>query len=283
MRPAQSAGAQRRNEAMRIWYQSLVDGGRTQSYFDGLAARARSIARPGVEVQFASMPQGTYGSHVPAEVVIYPYIMSLNIQCILDNALKAEAEGYDVFAVGSVQDPGLEEARSLVDIPVVGYGEAAMHFACLLGSRFAVIAFQAGFDQMMDLRIERLGLKARALPTLLMDATFNDVGQAADDPSRLVERFTRTAQEAIRNGAEALIPGQLYLSEAIAHAGVTRIDDVPVVDALTATLKMAEAMGDMKRLGISVTRRGYTHARPPPDIVEHARRMHARPPIPSGK
>ena len=126
MRPAQSAGAQRRNEAMRIWYQSLVDGGRTQAYFDGLAARARSIARPGVEVQFASMPQGTYGSHVPAEVVIYPYIMSLNIQCILDNALKAEAEGYDVFAVGSVQDPGLEEARSLVEPGLEGdHGEAA--------------------------------------------------------------------------------------------------------------------------------------------------------------
>ncbi len=156
---------------MRIWYQSLVDGGRMPSYFDGLAERARRIARPGVEVRFASMPEGTYGGHVPADVVVYPYLMSLHVQTILDHALRAEAEGFDVFAVGSVQDPGLEEARSLLDIPVVGYGEAAMHFACTLGSRFVVIAFRDGFDQIMDLRIRRLGLAERALPTALMDMT----------------------------------------------------------------------------------------------------------------
>lgn len=267
---------------MRIWYQSLVDTGRTQSYFDGMAARAKTIARPGTEVHFAPMPQGVYGSHVPAEVVIYPYMASLLNQCILDNALKAEAEGYDVFAVGSVQDPALEEARSLVDIPVVGYGEAAMHFACLLGSRFAFIAFQAGFDQMMDLRVQRLGLAARALPTVLMDASFDDVGRALSDPAVLVERFTVAARRAIAQGADAVIPGQLYLSEAIARAGVTRIDEAPVVDAMTATLKMAEAMADFRQQGITVTRRGYLHARPPRDILEHARTFHRRDPPRSG-
>lgn len=41
---------------------------------------------------------------------------------------------------------------------VIGYGESAMHIACSLGSRFSVIVFQAGFEQIMDLRIRRLGL-----------------------------------------------------------------------------------------------------------------------------
>ena len=72
---------------------------------------------------------------------------------------------------------------------------------------------------------------------------------------------------------------QLYLSEAVARAGVTRVDEVPVVDALAATLKMAEAMGDLKKLGISVTRRGYTHARPPRELIDHVRRTHGRAPI----
>ena len=268
---------------MRIWYQSLVDGGRIPAYFDGLAERARRIARAGVEVRFAGMPEGAYGKHVPADVVIYPYLMSLQIQFILDNALQAEAEGYDVFAIGSVQDPALEEARSLLDIPVVGYGEAAMHFACTMGSRFVVVAFQAGFEQMMDLRVRRLGLAERALPTVLMDATFNDVGQALSTPAQLVERFCESARGAIRQGAEAIIPGQLYLSEAIARAGVTRIDAVPIMDALTCTLKMAEAMADLKNLGISVTRRGYSHARPPREMVDQVRALHGRPPMVAGK
>ena len=263
---------------MRIWYQSLFEGGRLPAYFEGLKTRAKSVARPGVEVEFHGMPEDVYGGRTPADVVVYPYLASLHAQFILDNALRAEAEGYDVFAIGSVQDPAIEEARSLVDIPVVGYGEAAMHFACLLGSRFAVVAFGAGFDQMLDLRVKRLGLAERALPTALMDADFADVGKGLADSRSLVEKFSHRARQLIAQGAEAIIPGQLYLSEAIARAGVTRIDEAPVVDGLAATLKMAEAMADLKRLGISVTRRGYTHARPAADMIEHARRVHGRPP-----
>ena len=44
------------------------------------------------------------------------------------------------------------------------------------------------------------------------------------------------------------------------RAGVTRIDEVPIVDGLAAVVKMAEVMADFKKLGISVTRRGYLHA-----------------------
>lgn len=264
---------------MRIWYQSLFDGGRMPAYFAGLQARAKSIARPGVEVEFHGMPEGVYGGHAPSDVVIYPYLASLHMQIILDNALRAEAEGYDAFAIGSVQDPGIEEARSLVDIPVVGYGEAAMHFACLLSSRFVIIAFGAGFDQMLDLRVKRLGLSERAAPTALIEASFADVGKGLAGERSVVEEFSRKARQQIAFGAEAIIPGQLYLSEAIARTGVTRIDEVPIVDGLAATLKMAESMADLKRLGVSVTRRGYTHARPSREMIEHARKVHSRPPI----
>jgi len=265
---------------MRIWYQSLVGGGTAPNYFDGLQAHARRVARPGVEVVFHGLPPDAYGKHEPADVVVYPYIASLHMQFILDNALRAEAEGYDAFAVGSVQDPGLEEARSLVGIPVVGYGESAMHLACLLGSRFAVIAFQQGFDEMLDLRIRRLGLAERAIPTVLIDVNYGDVSKGLLDPKQLVEQFTAAAKRAIAQGAQALIPGQLYLSEAMARAGVTRIDEVPVVDGLSATLKMAETMTDLHRLGLRVTRRGYLHARPAPDMIEHARKVHGRAPVP---
>ena len=261
---------------MKIWCQSLFDGGRLPAYFDGIRSRAAKIARSGVEVHLHGMPAGVYGARTPADAVVYPYIASLHAQLILDNALRAEAEGYDVFALGSVQDPAIDEARSLLDIPVVGYGEAAMHFACLLGGRFAIVAFGERFDQMLDLRVQKLGLAARALPTVLMDAGFADVGKALSDSAAVLEKFGQAARGAIARGAEAIIPGQLYLSEAIARAGMTRIDEVPVVDGLAATIKMAEVMADLKKLGISVTRRGYAHAQPPRDVLEHARAFHGR-------
>src|SRR4029078_11788671 len=127
--------------------------------------RARVIGRADTTVTLHGVPAGTYGKHSPAEVASFPHLASLHTQFILDNALRAEAEGYDAFAVGSVQEPGLEEARSLVDIAVVGYGESAVHLACRLRNRFTVLVFQPGFEQIMDLRVRRLGLSERALPT----------------------------------------------------------------------------------------------------------------------
>jgi hypothetical protein len=132
---------------------------------------------------------------------------------------------------------------------------------------------------MLDLHIRDLGLSERALPTVVIDVGFDDVGKALQDPRDLVRVFEDAARKAIAQGAEALVPGQLYLSEAIARAGLTRIEEAPIVDGLAATLKMAEAMHDLKRLGIAVTRRGYTHARPTQEMIDHARRVHKRPPI----
>lgn len=264
---------------MRILFQSLIEMGRTPAYFDGMKARVAQIARAGTCVDFVGMPAGIYGKHPPSDIVIYPYMAALHGQFILDNALRAQAEGYDVFAIGSVQDPMLEEARSLVDIPVVGYGESAMHFACCLSTKFVVLVFQKGFDQMMDLRIQRLGLASRALPTRVIDVGFDDIGRGLSGAGDLVEQFLECARGAIEDGAEAVIPGQLYLSEAIARAGVTRIDEAPIVEGLAATLKMAEAMGDLKSLGIGVTRRGYLHARPSDAALREARQFHGRPEI----
>jgi|SRR5581483_944632 len=261
---------------MRIWYQSLVEDDPTSTYFAGLANRARVIARPGTEVRFAGMPPGTYNGRTPADVVVYPYLMALHHHSILDNAYRAEREGYDVFVLGSVQDPAIEEARSLLNIPVVGYGESAMLVACMLGRKFAVVLFQHGMDEIMDMRIEKLGLASRALSTSLVNVTFGNVTQALDTPAVLVAQFEAAARHAITHGADAIIPGQLYLSEAVARAGLQRIDEVPIVDGLTTTLKCAEMMHDLHALGIAVSRHGAANARPTDEMIEHARQFHRR-------
>ena len=225
---------------MRIWYQSLTEESGLPVYFDGMRERARRIARADTEVDFVGMPAGTYGGKAPANVVVYPYLMSLHHQSILDNAYTAQQHGYDVFVLGSVQDPAIDEARSLLRIPVVGYGESAMHVGCMLGRKFGIVVFQHRLDQIMDMRIERLGLGTRAVATGLMGVSFEDVGNALKDPGKVLGLFETAARQAIERGAEAIIPGQLYLSEAVARAGLARIDEVPVVDALTVTIKMAE-------------------------------------------
>src|SRR5690606_18113294 len=149
---------------MRILFQSLIETGRIPAYFTGMQKRAATLSRPGVSVDFIGMPEGIYGSSVPSETVKYPYMAALTEQIILDNALYAQAEGDDVFAIGSVQEPALQQARALLDLSVVGYGQSAMRLARCLSGKLAVPVCQDGFHQMMDVRIQRRGLASRALP-----------------------------------------------------------------------------------------------------------------------
>ncbi len=45
---------------------------------------------------------------------------------VIRNALEAERQGFDAFVVGRFQEPGLNESKAAVDIPVVGLGEATI-------------------------------------------------------------------------------------------------------------------------------------------------------------
>lgn len=54
-------------------------------------------------------------------------------------AINAEENGYDGVAMGCLDEPGVDAAKELLSIPVVGECESAMHFASLVGRRFSFI------------------------------------------------------------------------------------------------------------------------------------------------
>ena len=56
----------------------------------------------------------------------FRFFETLDWISILDSVIGAEQEGYDAVAIGNILDPALREARSMVDIPVLGLGETSM-------------------------------------------------------------------------------------------------------------------------------------------------------------
>ena len=52
---------------------------------------------------------------------------------MIENAIKAEREGYDAFVLGSFSEPFLREIRSAVDIPVASVVESSVLVGCSLG------------------------------------------------------------------------------------------------------------------------------------------------------
>ena len=63
----------------------------------------------------------------------------LSVPGILEAAPRLEAEGFDAIIIGCFGDPGLAPTRELVNIPVVGPGQAGALAAAQLGQRFAII------------------------------------------------------------------------------------------------------------------------------------------------
>ena len=65
-------------------------------------------------------------------MVLSSYIQYLHLGQIVDNAIAAEREGYDVFVLGGMRDLGYSEIPDAVDIPVAFIGEATFRVASLL-------------------------------------------------------------------------------------------------------------------------------------------------------
>jgi Asp/Glu/hydantoin racemase len=190
-------------------------------------------------------------------------------------ALKAQREGFDAFVIGTLPDPMLREVRTIVDIPVVGGGEACFNLARMLGRRFGMLLFIDRMATRYEEQIREHGLAERCVGVVPVGFRFHDVLEAFSKPGMLIDRFTKAARELIAAGADVIIPGEIPLNVLLASEGVQRIDEVPLMDSLGVIAKLAESVVDLRRAsGFSHSRRGWLHAAPNPQRVEEVLRFY---------
>ena len=146
---------------MRIWHQSFTVLQHLGAYEDALRSHFARVARPGTEIVMHGMDPGTYRSNYPGEDIRHVALQYLHGMQFVAAGLRAQEQGYDAYAISSLPDPALREIRSMLEIPVVGYGESAMLAACLLGRKFGVLAFIAELIPLIEDNVRRYGLEAR--------------------------------------------------------------------------------------------------------------------------
>jgi len=215
------------------------------------------------------MLPGTYPGNYPGDDIAFRFLFTMHSSQWAVHALNAEAAGFDAFAMGSLPDPLLTELRTLVDIPVVGCGETCFRLAATLGRRFGMLLF---IDRMAERylgQIEGHGLAPHCIGVQSVGFGFNDVLDAFGNPGPLIDRFRAAARRMIAAGADVIIPGEIPLGVLLASEGVSRVDDVPLIDCLAATLKMAEMRVDLKASGgLAPSRHGWSNAAPPRERVK---------------
>ncbi|EXF93553.1 racemase [Pseudomonas fluorescens HK44] len=254
---------------IRIWHQSFTVLSDLGPYDEALRAHFRKVARADTEIHLHGMRPGTYRSNYPGDDIKHAALQYLHSLQFVAAGLNAEAQGFDAYALSTLPEPALRDIRSLLQIPVVGYGESAMLTACMLGRRFGVLVFIDELAELVTENAARHGLAQRLAGVRHVGFRFADVLAAFSDPAALIERFRIAARRLIEDGAEVIIPGEAPLNVLLATHGVSEVDGVPVLDSLGAWVKQAEAMVDLRRAnGIQACNRGYFSARPERKRVE---------------
>ncbi|MCA0345911.1 MAG: aspartate/glutamate racemase family protein [Actinobacteria bacterium] len=162
---------------------------------------------------------------------------------VIDAAIRAEHDGADAIVVNCMDDPGVDAAREVVRIPVVGPAHAAMQLALCLATRFSIVTTTAADVPIVQELIERYGLDQRATPVTSLGL---GVMQLEDDAEATFEAAAAAAARAVTvDGAGALIAGCTLLSphiERLQHHLAAAGYEVPIIDPLTAALQSAKSL-----------------------------------------
>jgi len=68
----------------------------------------------------------------------------------IDRLVEAERTGFAGAILGCFGDPGIEAAREMVSMPVVGPGEASMLLAASLGHRFSIVTVLDSLNYLLE-------------------------------------------------------------------------------------------------------------------------------------
>jgi allantoin racemase len=204
-----------------------------------MAAVARGAASPGTEIVAVTATTGVPYIATRAEAV-------LGASALFD-LLGRHAHGVDAAIVAAFGDPGLEAARELLPIPVVGMAEAAMLTACMLGRRFAVVTFAPSLCAWFHDSIDHVGLRQRCSGVHCLDEPFADIASVAEEKR---VKLVALCQTAVAAGAEVCILAGAPLAGLA--ASIADQIPVPLVDGVAAATRQAETLAALRPRKASV-------------------------------
>ena len=206
---------------------------------DGLKA----ILRPDTQLDMFAAASGV--PYIESSFEFYMSEAAVARKCV-----EIAQLGYDAIAGTAFLDNGLDGARELVDIPVVGPAKTSLYLAATLANKFAVIMARGDLAKHVWAFAKVIGVADRivAVPTLTCSVT-----DFLHDEARAVEMTVDMGKRVMaEHGAEAVVLGcgatsglAPRLSEALG---------IPVLDPGRTAVKFAELLVD---LGLRHSKKAY--------------------------
>ncbi len=188
-----------------------------------------------IKLEFDSLSRGTVS-------IEDAYDEALNEPHILDKVRIAEQNGFSAVVIDCFGDPGLDAARELVRIPVVGVAQSACHLAAQLAPRFSIINTVPEFAHIDHSLVVKYGLSQHLASVITINIP---VLSLEADASRTVTMLVRAVKKAAENdGAQAVVLGCTGMSS-LMGALQKRVKEerleLPIIEPVRAAIYNAVA------------------------------------------
>lgn len=204
-----------------------------------------SWAFAGTEVSVVDVPNGPVS-------IESAYEEAMCVPATIDKIMECERGGFDAAIIGCFGDPGLEAARELATIPVIGPCESSLLLAAGLGHKFSVLTIFESLIAGQELLAYRAGVLAKLAS---VRATGIPVLDLMKDPEATKSRLIEVANVCVnQDRADAFLFGCMTMSFLDMSDEIAAAVGAPAVNAGRAALKHAEMLVSM---GISHSKKAY--------------------------
>ncbi|TPP06730.1 aspartate/glutamate racemase family protein [Rhizobium glycinendophyticum] len=220
---------------------AVINPNTTASMTATIADAARRVAHADTEIDAITSSMG------PVSIEGY-YDEVFAIPGLLVEIARAEREGADAIVIACFDDTGLDAARALASIPVIGICEAAVSATAFIAQRFSIVTTMERSRLPVEHLVHRYGMGGRCRV------------RAADVPVLSLEDPNSNARDRLRSEISAALKDDKAEAIVLGCAGMADLTaalrlefGVPVVDGVAAAVKQAEAL---VALGLSTAKRG---------------------------
>lgn len=259
---------------MKIWYQSFTRASLYPAYNKALGELIARLQGPSTQIDIHSLEES--GGLAKQ----YHYLEHLQTTEVLKNVEKAVEGGYDAFAIGHFTDSGLQAAREIARIPVLGLGESSMLTACMMGRKFSLVGINPKSLAFVAENVHAYGLSDRLAGVAAMvfdepsvlERGFVDLN-ARD---QVIESFTLASSQTLASGSEVIIPAGGIAMAMLTLAGIHSIGrGASVLNGIAALVKCSEMAVHMNEfMKGHFTSKQLSYAPPTPAEMKTIRQYH---------
>lgn len=144
----------------------------------------------------------------------------------------------DAVVIACFDDTGLDAARCLLDVPVLGIGEAAFHVASMVACRFSVVTTLRRSVPGIEANLARYGLAARCARVRSSEIPVLALEQRDESVLRTLGAEIERALD--EDWAEAIVLGCAGMADLTVE--LSDAYGVPVIDGVASATVLAEAL-----------------------------------------